>query len=104
MLCELNRSELTYLLEESTCPFIDEGVALQVRERERMLLSLAVHADGYKMMVGTHNIIDVTVAVYTKIWKEGRGDSSSQDHVVKKSITCRSELADSDARIRIGFL
>ena len=42
--------------------------------------------------------------VYTEIWKEGHGDSSSQDHVVKKSITCRSELANSDARIIIGFL
>ena len=42
--------------------------------------------------------------VYTEIWKEGRGDSSSQDHVVKESITCRPELADLDARIIIGFL
>ena len=26
-----------------------------------MLFSLGPHAGGYKMMVGTHNIIDVTV-------------------------------------------
>ena len=26
-----------------------------------MLLSLVVHADGYKIMVGAHNTIDVTV-------------------------------------------
>ena len=38
-----------------------KGMALQVRERERvhMLLSLVAHAVGYKMMVGVHNTIDV---------------------------------------------
>ena len=38
-----------------------KGMALQVRERERvhMLLSLVAHADGYRMMVGTHNTVYV---------------------------------------------
>ena len=46
------------LLEESSSPFIDEGDGLtSERERARMLLSLAAHADGYKMMVGAHNIV-----------------------------------------------
>ena len=45
---------------ESASPFIDEGDNL-TRERERihMLLSLVVHAVGYKMMVGAHNIVVV---------------------------------------------
>ena len=34
-----------------------KGMALQVRERVRMLLSLVAHTVGYKMMVGTHNTI-----------------------------------------------
>ena len=42
---ELDRSESTYLLEESASPFIDEGDGLtSERERERSLLSLAAHA------------------------------------------------------------
>ena len=49
MLCELDRSESTYLLEESASPFIDEGNGLtSERERVRMLLSLVAHAGGYK--------------------------------------------------------
>ena len=31
-----------------------KGMALQVRERVRMLLSLVAHASGYRMMVGAH--------------------------------------------------
>ena len=51
MLCELDRSESTYLLGESASPFIDEGDDLtSERERAHMLLSLAAHAGGYKMM------------------------------------------------------
>ena len=46
------------MLGESTFPFIDEGDGLtSQKERVRMLLSLVAHADGYRMMVGTHNII-----------------------------------------------
>ena len=49
LLCtsELDQSESTYLLEESTSPFIDEGDDL-IGERERvcLLLSLAAHASG----------------------------------------------------------
>ena len=38
-----------------------KGTALRERERERVrtLLSLIAHAIGYKMMVGTHNIVVV---------------------------------------------
>ena len=50
------------LLGESASPFIDEGDGLTgERERVRMLLSLVAHADGYKIMVGAHNTVDVTV-------------------------------------------
>ena len=50
------------LLGESASPFIDKGGGLiGERERVRMLLSLVVHADGYKIMVGAHNTVDVTV-------------------------------------------
>ena len=34
-----------------------KGMALQVREGVRSLLSLAAHAGGYKMMVGVHNTV-----------------------------------------------
>ena len=47
LLCasELDRSESTYLLEESVSPFIDEGDNFtSERKRVRMLLSLAAHA------------------------------------------------------------
>ena len=56
--CELDRSESTYLLEESASPFIDEGDGFtSERERVCMLLSLAAHANGYKIMVGAHNTV-----------------------------------------------
>ena len=46
------------LLGENASPFIDEGDSLtSERERVRMLLSLAAHANGYKIMVGAHNTI-----------------------------------------------
>ena len=49
-------------LGESTSPFIDEGDGLtSERERVRSLVSLVAHADGYKMFVGAHNTVDVTV-------------------------------------------
>ena len=56
LLCtsELDRSESTYLLEESAAPFIDEGVALQERvcERKRVcvLPSLVAHAIEYRVV------------------------------------------------------
>ena len=34
-------------------------MALQERERVRMLLSLIAHAVGYKMIVGAYNTVDV---------------------------------------------
>ena len=61
LLCtsELDRSESTYLLEESVSPFIDEGDGFtSKRDGVRSLLSLAAHADGYKTMVGTHNTVE----------------------------------------------
>ena len=66
LLCtsELDRSESTYLLEESASPFIDEGDGLtSERERVRMLLSLVAHAGEYKMMVGAHNTIEYQLHV-----------------------------------------
>ena len=45
---------------ESSSPFIDEGDGLtNERERVRMLLNLATHVGGYRMMVGAHNMLDV---------------------------------------------
>ena len=46
----------------SASPFIDEGDGfIGERERVRMLLSLAAHADGDWIIVGAHNTVDVTV-------------------------------------------
>ena len=46
----------------SASPFIDKGDGItSERERVRVLLSLFAHAGGYKMMVGAHNTVDVTV-------------------------------------------
>ena len=51
---------------ESASPFIDEGDGLtRERERVRMLLSLVAHAVGYRIVVGTHNTVDVR-----RIWGE----------------------------------
>ena len=66
LLCtsELDRFELTYLLEESASPFIDEGDCLtSEREGVRSMLSLAAHAGGYKMMVGVHNTVEYQMHV-----------------------------------------
>ena len=55
----MDELESTFLLlGESASPFIDEGDSLtSEREGVRMLLSLAAHAGGYRMMVGAHNIV-----------------------------------------------
>ena len=46
----------------SASPFIDKGDGFtSERVRVRMLLSFVAHADGYKIMVGAHNTVDVTV-------------------------------------------
>ena len=43
-------------------PFIDKGDGFtSERVRVRMLLSFVAHADGYKIIVGAHNTVDVTV-------------------------------------------
>ena len=48
------------LLGESVSPFIDERDGFtSKREIVRMLLSLVAHAIGYKMIVSTHNTVDV---------------------------------------------
>ena len=53
------------LLGESTSLFIDEGDGLtSERESVRMLVSLAVNAVGYKMIVGAYNTVDVR-----RIWE-----------------------------------
>ena len=47
---------------ESASPFIDEGDSFtSERERVCLFLSLVAHAGGYKMIVGAHNTVDVTV-------------------------------------------
>ena len=43
-------------------PFIDKGDGFtSERVKVRMLLSLVVHAGGYKIMVGAYNTVDVIV-------------------------------------------
>ena len=52
------------MLGESASPFIDEGDGLTSEwERVRMLLSLAAHAGGYRMMVGAHNTVECQMHV-----------------------------------------
>ena len=52
------------LLRESVSHFIDEGDGLRSeREGVRLLLSLATHAGGYKMMVGAHNTVECQMNV-----------------------------------------
>ena len=61
---ELDRSESIYLLEESASPFINEVDGfISEREGVRSLLSLAVHAGGYKMMAGAHNTVECQMHV-----------------------------------------
>ena len=49
-------------MEGAHPPFIDKGDAFtSERVRVRMLLSFVAHVGGYKIMVGTHNTVDVTV-------------------------------------------
>ena len=52
------------MLGESTSPFIDEGDGLTSEGgRVCMLLSLAAHAGGYRMMVGAHNTVECQMQV-----------------------------------------
>ena len=44
------------------------------------------------------------MCLHQNLEEESQGLESSQDHVIKESIAYRSELADSDAKTRIGFL
>ena len=44
------------------------------------------------------------ICLHQNLEEESQGLESSQDRVVKESIACRSELADSDAKTGIGFL
>ena len=44
------------------------------------------------------------MCLHRNLEEELQGLESSQDHVIKESITCRSEPADSDAKTGIGFL
>ena len=53
-----------FLLGEGASPFIDKGDGLtSERDRVHMLLSLVVHADGYRMMVGAHNTVECPMHV-----------------------------------------
>ena len=63
------------MLGENASRFIDEGDGLtSERERVRMLLSLVAQADGYKMIVGAHNTIDVRRMweVFTVVTRYGK--------------------------------
>ena len=44
------------------------------------------------------------MCLHQNLEEEPQGLENSQDHVVKESIMCRSEPADSDAKTGIGFL
>ena len=44
------------------------------------------------------------MCLHQNLEEESQGPESSQDHVIKESIACRSEPTDSDAKNRIGFL
>ena len=44
------------------------------------------------------------MCLHQNLEEESQGLESPQDHVIKGSIACRSELADLDAKTRIGFL
>ena len=49
------------LIGGGASPFIDKGDGFtSERVRVRMLLGFIAHAGGYKIMVGAHNIVDVT--------------------------------------------
>ena len=57
----INLKELSYN-GGSASPFIDKGDGFtSERVRVCMLLNFVAHAGGYKIMVGTHNTVDVTV-------------------------------------------
>ena len=44
------------------------------------------------------------MCLHQNLEEESQGLKSSQDHVIKESIACRSEPADLDTKTRIGFL
>ena len=52
----------------SASPFIDEGDGFtSERERVHLFQSLVAHAGGYKMIVGAHNTVDVTVECHMHV-------------------------------------
>ena len=54
----------------SASPFIDKGNGFtSERMRVRMLLSFVSYAGGYKIMVGAHNTVDVTVECRMHVWE-----------------------------------
>ena len=70
---------LTDCVGGSASPFIDEGDGFtSERERVRLLLSLVAYAGGYKIMVGAHNTVSVTVecqmhvGAYVAFFRKGR--------------------------------
>ena len=63
------------MLGKSAYLFIYEGDGLtNERERVCILLSLVAHADGYRMMVGTHNTIGYQMHMgdYVVLFEHGR--------------------------------
>ena len=51
-----------------------KGIALQARERVR-LVSLVAHAIGYKMIVGTHNTVNVRCMWEVALSSSGMADA-----------------------------
>ena len=61
-LVDLMNLERLSFVGGSASPFIDKGDGFtSERVRVCMLLGFVAHASGYKIMVGTHNTVDVTV-------------------------------------------
>ena len=83
LLCssELDRSNESLILEDSASPFIDEGDGLtSERERVRILLSLVAHANGYRVMVGSHNTVECQMHVGSCVVFFGYGRCRRQPH------------------------
>ena len=59
---DLMNLEKPFFVGGSASPFIDKGDGFtSERMGVRMLLSFVAHASGYKIMIGSYNIVDVTV-------------------------------------------
>ena len=81
--------------------FLDELKKRQVIARKRG------YGPNYVNLFIKHHkekMLELARCLHQNLEEELQGLKSSQDHVVKESIACRSEPADSDSKLRIGFL